>query len=125
MGGAIKVKLSFKNEEKSLGAVLQTAAKASTRLQIARQRLEASKRRAEARTVTLERRARTRRLIEAGSLVEEAGLLDQFNDDRDALLGAYLELSQIVRSENGANALAIWKRRGQRCRERDAKAVDQ
>ena len=75
--------------------------------------------------MTLERRARTRRLIEAGSLVEEAGLLDQFNDDRDALLGAYLELSQIVRSENGANALAIWKRRGQRCRERDAKAVDQ
>ena len=65
----------------------------------------------------MERRARTRRLIEAGSLVEQSGLLDLFNDDRDALLGAYLELSQIVRNDNGANALAIWKRRGQQYRE--------
>ena len=70
----------------------------------------------------MERRARTRRLIEAGSLVEQSGLLDLFNDDRDALLGAYLELSQIVRNDNGASALAIWKRRGQQYRQGGVKA---
>jgi hypothetical protein len=62
----------------------------------------------------MERRERTRQLIELGQLVQKAELGKAFNDDRAALYGAFLELSEIARSAEGADALAIWRQHGQR-----------
>lgn len=62
----------------------------------------------------MQRRERTRHLIELGGLVQKAGLVELMNDDRDALYGALLEVAAKLRSEDGAAALALWRRRGKR-----------
>ena len=56
-------------------------------------RAEAVRARSDNRTWAIERRARTRQLIELGGLVQKAGLVDLTDDDRAALLGAFLELA--------------------------------
>ncbi len=53
-------------------------------------RAEAVRARSDNRTWAVERRARTRQLIELGGLVQKAGLVDLTDDDRAALLGAFL-----------------------------------
>ena len=65
-----------------------------------------------------ERKARTRRLIEAGGLVDKAGLLDL---EANALYGALLSLRAGV---DDAGRLAAWKSEGGRAFDRDAKARD-
>ncbi len=74
----------------------------------------------------MERRARTRRLIELGGLVEKSGVLDAFgDDDPDAiLLGALLIVKGHAEGRiegqgegDGSSAgdyLALWRRRGRR-----------
>jgi len=58
-----------------------------------------------------ERKARTRRLIELGGLVEMAGLLEAVAHDRAALLGALLALTQRIGSTQSA-VLDNWRRFG-------------
>ena len=65
-----------------------------------------------------ERKARTRRLIGAGGLVDKAGLLDL---DANALYGALLSLKAAV---DDAGRLTAWKTEGGRAFDRDAKARD-
>lgn len=65
------------------------------------------------------RRERTRHLIELGGLVQKAGLVELADDDRATLYGALLDLAAKAR-ENG-DALALWKRRGKRAFDADAK----
>lgn len=60
----------------------------------------------------MQRRERTRHLIELGGLVQKAGLVDLADDDRATLYGAMLELAAKAREDG--NALALWKRRGKR-----------
>jgi hypothetical protein len=60
------------------------------------------------------RRERTRHLIELGGLVAKAGLIELTNDDRAALYGAFLSISGQLQSEERDSALALWKRRGKR-----------
>lgn len=62
----------------------------------------------------MQRRERTRHLIELGGLVQKAGLVDLCDDDRAMIYGALLEVARIARSDEGPNAQAIWKRRGKR-----------
>jgi len=77
-------------------------------------RVEASQRRGDSRNWVMDRRARTRHLIELGGLVAKAGLVDLFDDNRATLYGALMELAIVARRDDGANAMALWKRRGER-----------
>ena len=60
----------------------------------------------------MQRRERTRHLIELGGLVQKAGLVELVEDDRATLYGALLDLAAKAREDS--NALALWKRRGSR-----------
>ena len=70
----------------------------------------------------MERRERTRHLIELGGLVQKSGLVELAGDDRATLYGAMLDLAGQADGDDGANALALWKRRGKRAF--DAEAAD-
>tara|TARA_R110000868_G_scaffold276108_1_gene535769 strand:+ start:10628 stop:10852 length:225 start_codon:yes stop_codon:yes gene_type:complete len=62
----------------------------------------------------VQRRERTRHLIELGGLVQKAGLVDLADDDRATLYGAMLELVGRAQGDDAGNVLALWKRRGKR-----------
>lgn len=62
----------------------------------------------------MQRRERTRHLIELGGLVAKAGLADLAHDDRAALYGAFLDLADQIKAHGGDGALVLWRRRGQR-----------
>ena len=62
----------------------------------------------------MDRRERTRHLIELGGLVQKAGLVDLTDDDRATIYGALLELVGRARSDDHGDVLALWKRRGRR-----------
>ncbi|ODU67260.1 conjugal transfer protein TraD [Sphingobium sp. B2] len=62
----------------------------------------------------VERRARTKRLIELGGLVVKAGLVDLTDDDRTTLYGAFLTVAERLRGEERTAASMLWKRKGKR-----------
>ena len=62
----------------------------------------------------MQRRERTRHLIELGGLVAKAGLADLTHDDRAALYGAFLEMADRLKGPDSAEARMVWRRRGQR-----------
>ena len=62
----------------------------------------------------MERRERTRHLIELGGLVQKAGLVDLTDDDRATIYGALLEIAGKARNEKAGDLLTLWKRRGKR-----------
>src|SRR4051794_23396315 len=88
-GGANAGPPSFKAERGPAKALanLQTTTRAQRRTAAAMARVEAVRTRADHRSWAVERRARTRQLIELGGLVQKAGLVDLTNDDRASLLG--------------------------------------
>ncbi len=77
-------------------------------------RAEATRRRTDSRGWVVQRRERTRYLIELGGLVQKAGLADIADDDRATIYGALLELVGRAREGDAGDALALWKRRGRR-----------
>jgi hypothetical protein len=85
-----------------------------------RHRLEAVKARTGTREWQVKRRERTRQLIELGGLVVKAGLVELADDDRAMLYGAFLWMADKLRSDDGAHASALWRRRGKRAFEVDA-----
>lgn len=72
----------------------------------------------------MERRERTRHLIELGGLVQKSGLVELASDDRATLYGAMLDLVGRAGDGDSANALALWKRRGKRAFDAEAEAAD-
>ena len=60
----------------------------------------------------MNRRARTRHLIELGGLVVKAGLVELASDDRAVLLGAFLEIADTLAGQNRDQISALWRRRG-------------
>ncbi|MCW6532507.1 conjugal transfer protein TraD [Sphingomonas sp. MMSM20] len=62
----------------------------------------------------MQRRERTRQLIELGGLVVKAGLVDLTDDDRAVLLGLLDEAAARLRSEDRDQTIALWRRRGRR-----------
>jgi len=72
----------------------------------------------------VQRRERTRHLIELGGLVQKAGLVDLTGDDRAALLGGLLELADRLRGDDGRGVLELWRHRGRRVFESEAEAED-
>ena len=72
----------------------------------------------------MQRRTRTRHLIELGGLVQKAGLVDLTQDDRATIYGALLELVAKARSDDAGDTLALWKRRGKRTFDLETEASD-
>ena len=72
----------------------------------------------------MERRERTRHLIELGGLVQKSGLVELAGDDRATLYGAMLDLAGRAGDDDGATALALWKRQGKRAFDAEAESVE-
>lgn len=77
-------------------------------------RVEASQRRTDTRQWVMDRRERTRHLIELGGLVQKAGLVELTDDDRAVMFGALLVVADKLRGDERENALTQWRRRGKR-----------
>ena len=94
--------------------------KLEARLHQAIRRVEAHQRRTDTREWVVQRRERTRHLIELGGLVQKAGLVDLTDDDRATLYGAMLDLAAKARNDGAGDLLAVWKRRGKRAFDAEA-----
>ena len=68
----------------------------------------------------MERRERTRHLIELGGLVQKAGLVELTDDDRATIYGALLDAAARAQVEEADAVLALWKRRGKRAFDAEA-----
>ncbi len=64
------------------------------------------------RTWQVERRKRTRHLIEFGGLVVKARVVDLTGDDRATILGALLWMADKLQSDQGERARELWGARG-------------
>jgi hypothetical protein len=64
------------------------------------------------RTWQVERRKRTRHLIELGGLVIKAGIVDLTGDDRATILGALLWMADKLKSDQREQARALWVAKG-------------
>jgi hypothetical protein len=62
----------------------------------------------------VQRRERTRQLIELGGLVAKADLVDLAQDDRAVLYGALLEIADRLKAQDRDGIRQHWRRRGQR-----------
>ncbi|HTK35597.1 MAG TPA: conjugal transfer protein TraD [Caulobacteraceae bacterium] len=83
-------------------------------------RAEAAHARQDEREWAVERRARTRQLIELGGLVQKAGLVDLLKGDRAALYGGLLELAYQLQADQDGRLPDLWRRRGRRAFQADA-----
>jgi hypothetical protein len=64
------------------------------------------------RTWQVERRKRTRHLIELGGLVVKAGIVDLTGDDRAMIYGALIWMAEKLNSEDSEHARGVWKELG-------------
>ena len=72
----------------------------------------------------MNRRTRTRHLIELGGLVVKAGLVELTSDDRALLLGALLEIADQLQGQNREQSIALWRRRGTRALRESMQGLD-
>jgi Conjugal transfer protein TraD len=82
-------------------------------------RLEASIRRTDKREWVMQRRERTRHLIELGGLVVKAGLVELTDDDRAVILGGLLAVADKLSGDDSESANLLWRRRGRRAFKKD------
>lgn len=87
------------------------------------QRLEAARRRNDTRAWVVQRRKRTRHLIELGGLVQKSGLVELTRDDRAALYGAFTFLATMLKADDAEHTLALWRRGGKRAFEAEARSA--
>lgn len=64
------------------------------------------------RTWAVERRKRTRHLIELGGLVVKAGVVELTGDDRAMIYGALIWVAEKLRSEDCERARELWTDKG-------------
>ena len=67
----------------------------------------------------VERRKRTRHLIELGGLVVKAGIVDLTVDDRATIFGALLWIADKLKSDQGERARVLWAAKGKQAFEAD------
>ncbi|MHB2266829.1 conjugal transfer protein TraD [Aliihoeflea sp. PC F10.4] len=65
------------------------------------------------RSWQIERRKRTRHLIELGGLLVKAGIVDLTSDDRAMIYGALLWMAKKLQSEDGERARELWVQKGE------------
>jgi hypothetical protein len=73
------------------------------------------------RTWQVERRKRTRHLIELGGLIVKAGIVDLAGDDRATILGALLWIADKLKSDQGEHARELWAAKGRQMFEAERK----
>ena len=93
---------SFKDGRGELHRQLSATLVALGRNRAARNRQQAARARHDMRTCQVERRKRTRHLIELGGLVIKARVVDLTGDDRATILGALLWMADKLQSDHGA-----------------------
>ncbi|WP_454818922.1 conjugal transfer protein TraD [Labrys neptuniae] len=71
------------------------------------------------RTWQVERRKRTRHLIELGGLIVKAGIVELTGGDRVMIFGALLWMADKLNSEDGERARKLWAAKGKRTFEPD------
>ena len=71
------------------------------------------------RTWQIERRKRTRHLIELGGLVVKAGIVDLTGDDRATIFGALLWSVEKLKSDQGDRVRLLWAAKGKQAFEAD------
>ena len=71
------------------------------------------------RTWQVERRERTRHLIELGGLVVKAGIVELTGDDRAMIYGALLWMADKLKSDRGEQARALCIAKGKQAFEQD------
>jgi hypothetical protein len=76
------------------------------------------------RTWQVERRKRTRHLIELGGLVAKAGIVDLTGDDRTVIFGALLWMADKLRTDEREKALALWAAKGKQAFEAERDNVN-
>ena len=72
------------------------------------------------RTWQVERRKRTRHLIELGGLVVKACLINLTGGNRAIIFGALLWMADKLKSDQGEQARALWAAKGKQAFEADA-----
>ena len=78
---------------------------------------QAARARHDMRTWQVERRKRTRHLIELGGLVVKAGIVDLTGDDRAMMYGALLWMADELQSDQGEHAGSLWTAKGKQALE--------
>ena len=73
------------------------------------------------RTWQVERRRRTRQLIELGGLVVKASIVDLTGDDRTMIFGAMIWIADKLNSEDGEHARDTWTKLGKMGFEREGR----
>ncbi len=71
------------------------------------------------RASQVERRKRTRHLIELGGLVVKARVVDLTGDDRATIFGALLWMADKLQSDQGERARELWAAMGKQAFEAD------
>jgi len=71
------------------------------------------------RTWQVERRKRTRHLIELGGLIVKARIVDLTGDDRVTIYGALLWMADKLQSDQGEHARELWIAKGKQAFEAD------
>jgi hypothetical protein len=71
------------------------------------------------RTWQVERRKRTRHLIELGGLVVKSGIVDLTGGDRAMIFGALLWSADKLKSDEAERARALWAAKGKQAFEAD------
>ena len=74
------------------------------------------------RTWQVERRRRTRHLIELGGLVVKAGIVDLTGDDRAMIFGAMIWIADKLNSESSEHARGVWTKMGKMAFEMEGQA---
>ena len=92
---------------------------ALNRNRAALKRHQATRARHDMRIWQVERRKRTRYLIELGGLVVKSSIVALAGDDRATIFGALLWIADKLRSDQGARARALWTAKGKHAFEVD------
>ncbi len=71
----------------------------------------------------VERRKRTRRLIELGGLIVKAGVADLTGDDRAMIYGALLWMAGKLKSDQAEHARSLWAAKGKQAFEAEGDGV--
>ena len=85
---------------------------ALNRNRVARNRFQAARARHDMRTWQVERRKRTRHLIELGGLVIKARVVDLTGDDRAMIYGALLWMADKLQGDQAEHGRALWTAKG-------------
>jgi hypothetical protein len=110
---------SFRDARGELHRQLSATLAALGRNRAARNRQQAARARHDMRAWQVERRKRTRHLIELGGLVVKARVADLTGDDRAIILGALLWMADKLRSDQGKKARELWAAKGKQAFEAD------